>query len=212
MDAEKTIAAMRMVGGHSCLDFVNTVDSRGERWGPDLLRTYADLIDWSKRAEVIDEGARERLLAAALRRPAAARAALDRAKALREAVYALLHAEASESPMPAVELKVLNDFVTQAMSKRSLMLHANRPTWRWMDSNDLDGVSHRVSSAASEFIVSAADRRPVRECTGPNCEWLFLDTSRGGRRRWCSDESCGTHSRVRRFRRKLEATDRYKGS
>lgn len=208
MDAEKTIAVMRMVGGHPCLDFVNTVDSRGERWGPDLWRTYADLIDWAQRAEVIDEDVRGKLLAAASRRPAAARTALDRAKMLREAVYALLYAEASDRPVPASELKSLNEFVTRAMSKRSLKLHANRPTWGWTDSNDLDAVSYRVAFAASEFIVSAADRRPVRECTGPNCGWLFLDTSRGGRRRWCSDETCGTHSRVRRFRNKLEAADR----
>jgi predicted RNA-binding Zn ribbon-like protein len=42
----------------------------------------------------------------------------------------------------------------------------------------------------------------VRECLGPNCGWLFIDTSRGGQRRWCSDRSCGTHARVRRFRAK----------
>ncbi|EBX4816867.1 hypothetical protein DRY87_24905, partial [Salmonella enterica subsp. enterica serovar Newport] len=134
---------MRMVGGHPCLDFVNTVDSRGERWGPDLLRTYADLIDWAQRAEVIDEDVRGKLLAAASRRPAAARTALDRAKMLREAVYALLYAEASDRPVPASELKSLNEFVTRAMSKRSLKLHANRPTWGWTDSNDLDAVSYR---------------------------------------------------------------------
>ncbi len=43
-------------------------------------------------------------------------------------------------------------------------------------------------------------RRAVRECLGVNCGWLFLDRSRGGRRRWCSDETCGTRSRVERFR------------
>lgn len=208
MDADKTIAAMRMVAGHTCLDFVNTVDSRGERWGPDLLRTYADLIDWAQRAKVIDEDVRGALLAAASRRPAAARTALDRAKMLREAVYGILRAEATDRTVPVSELKSLNEFAIRAMSKRFLSLHANRPTWRWNDSNDLDAVSHRVALAASEFTVSAADRRPVRECTGPNCGWLFLDTSRGGRRRWCSDETCGTHSRVRRFRNKLEAADR----
>jgi len=208
MDAEKTIAVMRTVGGHPCLDFGNTVDSRGERWGPDLLRTYADLIDWAQRAEVIDEELRGALLAAASRRPAAARTALDRAKILREAVYGILRAEATDRTVPVSELKSLNEFSMRAMSKRSLSLRANRPTWRWNDSNDLDAVSHRVALAASEFIVSAADRRPVRECTGPNCGWLFLDTSRGGRTRWCSDETCGTHSRVRRFRNKLEAADR----
>ncbi|WP_312367149.1 CGNR zinc finger domain-containing protein [Ensifer sp.] len=29
---------------------------------------------------------------------------------------------------------------------------------------------------------------------------LFLDKSKSGRRLWCSDASCGTHTRVKRFR------------
>ncbi|MBZ9993133.1 CGNR zinc finger domain-containing protein [Mesorhizobium sp. BH1-1-4] len=53
-------------------------------------------------------------------------------------------------------------------------------------------------------MVETNDRRRVRECKGRQCGWLFLDTSRGGRRRWCSDETCGTRSRVTRFRAKLE--------
>ncbi|MGH2486180.1 MAG: CGNR zinc finger domain-containing protein [Ktedonobacterales bacterium] len=29
----------------------------------------------------------------------------------------------------------------------------------------------------------------MRECPGPRCGWLFLDTSKNGARRWCSMES-----------------------
>jgi predicted RNA-binding Zn ribbon-like protein len=51
-------------------------------------------------------------------------------------------------------------------------------------------------------LADRQHRRGVRECPGPNCGWLFLDTSKAGRRRWCSDESCGSRSRVKRFRAK----------
>ncbi|WP_246713898.1 CGNR zinc finger domain-containing protein [Rhizobium leguminosarum] len=30
--------------------------------------------------------------------------------------------------------------------------------------------------------------------------WLILDESRGGHRRWWSDNTCGSHARVRKFR------------
>ncbi|MGO4135948.1 CGNR zinc finger domain-containing protein [Rhizobium brockwellii] len=40
----------------------------------------------------------------------------------------------------------------------------------------------------------------MRACQGPNCGWLFLDQSRGGHRRLCSDKTCGSHARVRKFR------------
>ena len=34
------------------------------------------------------------------------------------------------------------------------------------------------------------------EC--PSCRWLFLDTSRNGRRRWCSMATCGSRIKARR--------------
>jgi hypothetical protein len=40
----------------------------------------------------------------------------------------------------------------------------------------------------------------VRMCAAANCGLLFVDTSRPGRRRWCSMERCGTRTKVRRHR------------
>ncbi|TIU06903.1 MAG: CGNR zinc finger domain-containing protein, partial [Mesorhizobium sp.] len=34
----------------------------------------------------------------------------------------------------------------------------------------------------------------------PRCGWLFLDTSRGGKRRWCSMRTCGNREKVSRHR------------
>lgn len=87
------------------------------------------------------------------------------------------------------------------MAFRVLVPEPDGFAWRW-SGDSLDAVAHRVALAAAELLVQRADRRRVRECPGPNCGWLFIDTSRGGQRRWCSDESCGTPARVRRFRAK----------
>ncbi|WP_310218026.1 CGNR zinc finger domain-containing protein [Neorhizobium sp. 2083] len=44
----------------------------------------------------------------------------------------------------------------------------------------------------------------MRECTGDNCGWLFIDHSKSGRRRWCSDATCGSLARVKRFRSRMK--------
>ncbi|MGP4017932.1 CGNR zinc finger domain-containing protein [Saccharopolyspora sp. 5N708] len=31
----------------------------------------------------------------------------------------------------------------------------------------------------------------MKNCEGPGCAGLFLDTSRAGNRRWCSMNTCG---------------------
>ncbi|MYX20915.1 CGNR zinc finger domain-containing protein, partial [Streptomyces sp. SID8380] len=42
----------------------------------------------------------------------------------------------------------------------------------------------------------------LRRCEGEGCPLIYLDTSRGQRRRWCSSEVCGNRERVARHRRR----------
>ncbi|WP_105433139.1 CGNR zinc finger domain-containing protein [Neorhizobium sp. T6_25] len=51
-------------------------------------------------------------------------------------------------------------------------------------------------------ITGRNHRRLVRECKGDSCGWLFLDKPKSGRPLWCSEATCGTHARVKRFRKK----------
>ncbi|XAZ26152.1 CGNR zinc finger domain-containing protein (plasmid) [Sinorhizobium sp. B11] len=62
------------------------------------------------------------------------------------------------------------------------------------------GRAIRIGWLAANLLTSRRDRRPIQACEGPNCGWLFLDHSRNGHRRWCSDRTCGSHARVRKFR------------
>ena len=79
----------------------------------------------------------------------------------------------------------------------ALVFHGRRPARLAMDrGRQPEHCQLARRFGAAEFMVATNDRRSVRECTRPNCGWLFIDTSRGGLKRWCSDESCGTHTRV----------------
>ncbi|GGU72804.1 hypothetical protein GCM10010260_00570 [Streptomyces filipinensis] len=53
-----------------------------------------------------------------------------------------------------------------------------------------------------ELLTDPLARAAVRECEGDNCPLVYLDTSRGRRRRWCSSEVCGNRERVARHRRR----------
>ncbi|MER7670690.1 CGNR zinc finger domain-containing protein [Kitasatospora sp. NPDC096128] len=62
--------------------------------------------------------------------------------------------------------------------------------------------SQLVSTLARDAIALLtgphADR--IRECRAHDCQLLFVDTSRPGRRRWCSMERCGNRNKVRALR------------
>ncbi|MEV6184416.1 CGNR zinc finger domain-containing protein, partial [Streptomyces sp. NPDC052015] len=53
-----------------------------------------------------------------------------------------------------------------------------------------------------ELLTDPAARASLRHCEGDNCPLVYLDTSRGRRRRWCSSETCGNRERVARHRRR----------
>jgi len=55
---------------------------------------------------------------------------------------------------------------------------------------------------ALDLLTDPASRSALRQCEGDNCPVVYLDTSRGRRRRWCSSELCGNRERVARHRRR----------
>ncbi|TPQ20241.1 CGNR zinc finger domain-containing protein [Streptomyces sporangiiformans] len=59
-----------------------------------------------------------------------------------------------------------------------------------------------VARDAVELLTDPVARASIRQCEGDNCPIVYLDTSRGRRRRWCSSEVCGNRERVARHRRR----------
>ncbi|WP_328682948.1 CGNR zinc finger domain-containing protein [Streptomyces sp. NBC_00343] len=59
-----------------------------------------------------------------------------------------------------------------------------------------------IARDAVELLTDPVARASLRECAGDNCPIVYLDSSRGRRRRWCSSEVCGNRERVARHRRR----------
>ncbi|GAA3503981.1 CGNR zinc finger domain-containing protein [Streptomyces prasinosporus] len=59
-----------------------------------------------------------------------------------------------------------------------------------------------VARDAVDLLTDPVARAGLRQCEGDNCPIVYLDTSRGRRRRWCSSEVCGNRERVARHRRR----------
>ena len=55
--------------------------------------------------------------------------------------------------------------------------------------------------------IAAGETVAFRICANDACRWVFEDTSRAGRRRWCDMASCGNRAKVRRYRSKPAADD-----
>jgi predicted RNA-binding Zn ribbon-like protein len=209
-DPEPTaVAAMKLVAGDPCLDFVNTVGGRVP--GPDGLRTtvredkfasYPDLVAFVLRRGLVPKTTVRRLTRAAGARPGEARATLQRARALRESLHRTLRALTTGRRPLAADLARINAEVAAGRRHEALAARGGRIEWEWRPAAVVGAPLWAVSRAAAALLTSP-DLAHVRQCGGDACGWLFLDRSRSGRRRWCSMEDCGNVAKVRRFRRRL---------
>ncbi|MFE6667704.1 CGNR zinc finger domain-containing protein [Streptomyces sp. NPDC057697] len=62
-----------------------------------------------------------------------------------------------------------------------------------------------VARDVVELLTDPVARAALRRCEAGGCRRVYLDTSRGRRRRWCSSEVCGNRERVARHRRRAAA-------
>jgi len=196
-------------GGNLCLDFANT--SRHKPGVPprENLITYSDLLAWGEQASVLTKADARQIRRGATVRPEEAGAGLARARALRDAIYAIFSAVASGRKPAAAELASLNHAAAEAWTHFQIVPRDEGFVWEAApprDETDFDLVLWPVARSAAELLTSD-DVRTVRECAMGTCSWLFLDRSRNQKRRWCDMKVCGNRSKARRHyqKRRMQA-------
>ncbi len=194
-----TTSDMPLSGGHAALDFVNTVDSRRGRWGPDLLGSLEDLVVLAERLGLVDPLEGELLKCVATADTHDAGIVLLEAVNLREAAYGVFVAEDRGGVASTSQLRVLEQAACKARAREVLKMTREGLRWK-LPLEERRDIIDMFALEVIELLIDAGARRPVRECKGDNCGWLFLDRSKGGRRIWCSEASCGTRERSRRLR------------
>jgi predicted RNA-binding Zn ribbon-like protein len=186
------------IGGDAAIDFVNTVTGR-DQTPRDWLDGYPRLVEWAEKAALLPETALRALTSRARRGPAAAAAALARAKSLREAAFAVLSGLAAGRAPPAAALDRVREHWIEGVRAHELRARDGRVTRALRgDATDLDLIASMVAYRLVELVLPLPAER-LRICVGPNCSWLFIDRSKAGRRRWCDMTVCGNAAKSRRF-------------
>jgi predicted RNA-binding Zn ribbon-like protein len=199
-----------LIAGWLCLDFTNTVNYGNPANPNDRLKGYGDLVLWSQLAGTVTAAEAQHLRQEAERRPTAAVAALQQAKALRDALYRIFSAIAADHQPSTADLANLNVVLAEMLARSQLVPVRDGFAWAWAgEEAALERLTWPVAWSAAE-LLTAENMRRVGECAGHNCGWLFLDTSRNHSRRWCNMRECGNRAKAQRHyrRRRLVKTAR----
>jgi predicted RNA-binding Zn ribbon-like protein len=196
---ERNASNLELLGGCLCLDYANTVSTRIESLRHEYLTSYGELVAWSRHASILTDAEAKALLTRAAGQAALAAVALERAIALREAIFQIFAAVADNRKPDKQSLTIMNAFLREASCQAELAPTAEGFEWTWtLEPDGLDGMLWPIAHSAAELLTSPNLTR-VRRCAREGCDWLFLDLSKNRSRRWCSMEVCGSRVKSRRY-------------
>ena len=176
------------VGGHLALDFCNTAGEHLSEQPDELWRDWESFLRWATQIGLL----RSESYFDLLRHPEPFGEIIH----LREVAYRVGLAVAGGRSISRRDVDFIRARANAARPK--VEFSNNEMHWR---PTSLHVVRELCAVLASEalglFCSSKAARIGV--CEGGNCGWLFLDESRGKRRRWCDMNDCGSRAKARRY-------------
>jgi predicted RNA-binding Zn ribbon-like protein len=204
MQQETSERAFVFVGGHRCLDFINTqVVQRGQV--VDLLTDFAVLVAWLVQARLLEtEEAQE-----ALRRwrgTPEGEHAFSQAVTLRAALGAMVECLVQGQPVPSSSIVAINALLRQRPGYMQLV-------------RERDGFAQRLQAESREAIrlivplaevagdlLCHTDLTLIKRCENPQCILYFYDETKNHTRRWCSMQVCGNRRKAARHRLRTRRT------
>ncbi|WP_314177797.1 CGNR zinc finger domain-containing protein [Streptomyces winkii] len=181
---------LRFDAGRICLDLLATVGARHSPAPVERMDGEARLVEWLRGTGLVSS--RDELDADATW--------LEAFTSLRGRLHRVIHTELDGEAASAEDLRELNR--AAAAGAPPAMLE-----------REVEGGLHRrlvppvrceqlLAAVADDAIrlLGSSDRWLLRECEGPTCDLVYVDTSRGRRRRWCSASACGNRHYVAEHR------------
>jgi predicted RNA-binding Zn ribbon-like protein len=185
-------------GGALCLDFANTWGNHADP-GSNRLTDYQHLLAFAHQTGYLAEDALAELSSAAHGDAEVAAATFTLGRELRHVIYRIFSSKAGCRDIPPDDVERINALLGEALSHRTLEQRNGDFVWSWTDV-DVDDLRAPIWPivASTATLLTSGELDRVRECDADDCNWLFLDRSRAGTRRWCSMRSCGNRAKARR--------------
>ncbi|RAV99983.1 CGNR zinc finger domain-containing protein [Pseudochryseolinea flava] len=190
----RTLETLQLDGGLHAFDFINTVNTRHGEPVFEYLNTFEDLLSWSGKAGILRPKQLQWLRQEAGLRPKVAAVKLREAIAVRENLCLLFSSIANGKVPDASVASNFNDRLSVAFKNLNVRfrsaavdIHLHR------EEISFDEPLNLIMKSAFD-VLTEGDFHRIKEC--PRCGWIFLDTSKNGKRRWCNMNVCGSREKA----------------
>jgi predicted RNA-binding Zn ribbon-like protein len=190
------------IGGALCLEFVNTHEWRGTAKSIDRFGSAQDVVYWAHCVGLIDSLGLNRLRDMIDEDPERAAAFLGHARSFREAIFSACVEATRGGPISASSLGPVNLHLSSLLSRIEISASDDprRLSLRIVPA-DL-GLTSILIEVAWSFLdlIRSDERRFVKQCAWPHCQWMFVDRTKNKRRRWCAMSACGGRAKAASFK------------
>jgi len=187
----KLVAAQ--VGGHLALDFCNTAGEHLAERPDELFPDWESFVRWAVQVGLIEPESYGELVDSP--------SAIEEVWELREEIYHVGLTLALGDPVAEHDLGAIRE---EANAPKPMVVSEGGRV-HWLPDPQFASQQLRAilaGEALSLFCSRRSDR--IGMCGGGLCGWLFLDESRGKRRRWCDMKDCGNREKARRYYRQQQ--------
>ncbi len=167
--------------GAPVLDFVGTLRARRNAVPTEMLTTPESLEAWFRESGLVDGDT------------PCKPSDVERAIALREAVYLLLVATLAGDDYDAAALELVNGTARTPSAVPQLTREGRR-----VDATPQQALSSIAREAVR--LLGGPEAALLKECSRPECTQVYLDRSHGGRREWCAMDPCGNRIKAAAYR------------
>jgi predicted RNA-binding Zn ribbon-like protein len=203
----RSIATLQLDGGCPVFDFTNTISNRNDPDYFDYLTKYDDFVDWINKIKLLPKGKMDAIAAFSKSHTRKSADTLRQIIEVREVVFKLFSSLAQQQKADREIVDAFNGFFSEALSNMRVEVGRKEVATSFIVSEKTilkEPLYILVKYAFDTLSTQSFDR--IKEC--PTCRWLFLDTTKNGKRRWCNMQVCGSNDKARRYyHRKKESSN-----
>ena len=185
-------------------DFLNTDDTEGG-FPLEKLPTLDDALTWFVDRGVIHLEGANRVRAQAAGNEALTSRNLARVHDVRTALRDVAQAVSEQRAPAGGSLAAIN----RALHARQVIELVPAPDGVTVDHRHVgDPIDDALARLADPFVTELTEGHPerIKTCDSETCDWIFYDSSRTSRRRWCDMSTCGNRAKAARHRARTKAT------
>jgi predicted RNA-binding Zn ribbon-like protein len=191
---QKTIETIPLDGGRLCFDLVNTVHSWKTEDPTDFFLEYDDFLVWCRRLSLRVPSKRTLSKYHDKRDFATALAKIIQ---VREVLYHMFSSIANGSVPGEAVTAAFNKYLAEALEKIRIQFSPGKASVVIDDEKDalLGPLFHILKSCYD--VLTLDDIGRIKQCS--TCGWIFYDSTRNNRRRWCNPLTCGSMDKSKRY-------------